>query len=292
MQNWSVKDDIREYWTIRAETYDLSPGHGIATVKEMDAWKHLITGHLGEGNGRKVLDLACGTGVMTMLMHELGFEISGLDFTEAMMARARRKAKEAKAPITFLTRDAEETLEPDASYDVVIARHLVWTLVDPDKAFREWFRILKPGGCLLIIDGDFVRKSWLERLVPLLDRVFGKPKDGHSLLTPGQWQAHERIIERVHFNAGVRASDVSRLMGGTGFERVAADTDLARIRDAREISPFSRRGLVSVLQHRFAVSGAKPLEGVALESDAPDRRRLSQRHQPPLRCLAGSALHT
>jgi hypothetical protein len=72
MQNWSVKDDIREYWTIRAETYDLSPGHGIAEVKEMDAWKHLITGHLGEGNDSKALDLACGTGVMTMPMHGLG----------------------------------------------------------------------------------------------------------------------------------------------------------------------------------------------------------------------------
>jgi SAM-dependent methyltransferase len=83
---------------------------------------------------------------------------------------------------------------------VIIARHLVWMLVDPEKAFREWFRILKPSGRLLIIDGDFVRKSWLERLGPLLDRVFGKPQDGHSLLTPEQWQANDSILERVHFS--------------------------------------------------------------------------------------------
>lgn len=97
MQNWSVKDDIREYWSIRAETYDLSPGHGIAKLEEMDAWKRLITKHVGGGNGRKALDMACGTGVMTMLMHELGFEMTGLDFTEAMMARARRKAQAVNA---------------------------------------------------------------------------------------------------------------------------------------------------------------------------------------------------
>ena len=263
MQNWSVRDDIREYWTIRAETYDLSPGHGIAKLTELEAWKRLITAHVGEGCGRRALDLACGTGVMTMLMHDLGFKVTGLDFTEAMMMRARRKAEAANARIAFLTRYAEETLEPDASYDVVIARHLVWTLVDPDKAFREWFRILKPGGRLLIIDGDFVRKSWLERLVPLLDRVFGKPQDGHSLLTPEQWQAHERIVERVHFSEGVRAEDVSHLMNGAGFEGVEADTDLSGIRKAKGISPFSRRGLVSALQHRFAVSGRKPSEGMA-----------------------------
>jgi len=263
VQNWSVKDDIREYWTIRAGTYDISPGHGIARVREMDAWKHLITAHLGEGNGRKALDLACGTGVMTMLMYELGFEVTGLDFTEAMMERARRKAEAADARIAFLPRDAEETLEPDASYDVVIARHLVWTLVDPEKAFREWFRILKPGGRLLIIDGDFVRKTWLERLVPLLDRMFGKEKDGHSLLTPEQWQAHRWIVERVYFSEGVRAGEVHLLMDGAGFEEVKADTNLSGIRKARGISPFSRRRLVSALQHRFAVSGGKPSEGMA-----------------------------
>jgi hypothetical protein len=116
---------------------------------------------------------------------------------------------------------------------------------------------------LLIIDGDFVRKSWLERLVPVIDRVFGKPQDGHSLLTPEQWQAHERIVERVYFRDGVRAADVDRLMSGAGFERVKADTDLSGIRKARGISAFSRKDFLSALQHRFAVSGRKLAAGEA-----------------------------
>lgn len=48
MQNWSVKDNIREYWSIRAETYDFSPEHKIARIKEMDSWKHLIADRLGK----------------------------------------------------------------------------------------------------------------------------------------------------------------------------------------------------------------------------------------------------
>lgn len=259
MQNWSIKDDIRDYWTIRAETYDASPGHGIARHVEIDAWSRLIRRHLGDGDNRQALDLACGTGVMTMLMHGLGYQVTGLDFTEAMMARARRKADDAGARIRFLTRDAEETMEPDASYDVIITRHLVWTLTDPQKAFSEWMRILKPGGRLLIIDGDFVRKHWLERLLPILDRYLGKPKDGHSLLTPEQWQNHHRIVEQVHFSEGIRAEDTVKLFDGAGFADVRVDTNLAEIRKARGISPFSRRALVSTLQHRFAVSGQKPL---------------------------------
>lgn len=258
MKNWSVKDDIREYWTIRAETYDASPGHGIAKLNEMEAWRRLIRRHLGEGQGRRALDLACGTGIMTMLMHDLGFDVTGLDFTEAMMAKARRKAEQAGVPIRFLRRDAEETMEPDETYDIIVARHLVWTLVDPEKAFREWFRILKPGGRLLIIDGDFVHKSWLERIMPQLDRLFGKIKDGHSLLTPEQWQAHERIVERVHFNRGIRADDVTRLFKAAGFGNLKVDTGLAEIHRSRGVPVLSRKRLLSSLQHRFAISGTVP----------------------------------
>lgn len=258
MQNRSVKDDIRDYWTIRAETYDASPGHGIATKAEIEAWRRLIRRHIGDGEGRQALDLACGTGVMTMLMHGLDFRVTGHDFTEAMMARARRKAQDAGTAITFLTRDAEETMEPDHCYDVVIARHLVWTLTDPQKAFADWMRILKPGGRLLIIDGDFVRKHWLERLLPLLDRYLGKQEDGHSLLTSEQRQNHENIVSQVHFRQGIRAEDTARLFEGAGFARLRIDTDLSDIRRARGISRMSRKGLVSTLQHRFAISGEKP----------------------------------
>lgn len=261
MQNWSVKDDIREYWTKRADTYDLGAGHGIAKIAEMEAWKQLITEHLGEGRGRQALDLACGTGVMTMLMHELGFRVAGLDFTEAMMARARRKAEQADAEILFLARDAEATFEPDGHYDAIIARHLVWTLVEPGRAFDEWFRILKPGGRLLIIDGDFVRKHWLERLMPLLDRVFGKRTDGHSLLTPEQWQAHHRIVEQIHFRDGVRSTDVVGLLEAAGFDDIRRDVALSAVRRHRRTACLSRGTVMSALQHRFAISGRKRADG-------------------------------
>ena len=71
-----------------------------------------------------------------------------------MLARARAKADQRQAKIRFIAGDAEQTLEADAAYDAVVTRHLVWTLVNPPEAFAEWFRVLKPGGTVLIVDAD------------------------------------------------------------------------------------------------------------------------------------------
>jgi 2-polyprenyl-3-methyl-5-hydroxy-6-metoxy-1,4-benzoquinol methylase len=78
-------------------------------------------------------------------MHDLGFAVTGLDWSEAMLAKARAKATQRGSDIHFLIGDVERTLENRETYDVVVTRHLVWTLVDPQAAFAEWFSLLKPA---------------------------------------------------------------------------------------------------------------------------------------------------
>src|SRR3990170_3560752 len=141
--NYSLRDEIRDYWSARAETFDDSVGHEIFSERERRAWHRLILKHLGPGNGRRALDLACGTGVVSHLMHDLSYAVTGLDWSEAMLARARAKAAQRESGIRFLLGDAERTLEEKESYDVLVTRHLVWTLVDPLAAFVEWFSVLK-----------------------------------------------------------------------------------------------------------------------------------------------------
>lgn len=172
--NYSLRDEIRDYWSTRAGTFDLSVGHEIFSQRERLAWHRLILKHLGRGDGRRALDLACGTGVISHLMHDLGYAVTGLDWSEAMLARARAKATQRESGIRFLIGDAERTLEKAESYDVLVTRHLVWTLVDPRAAFAEWFSLLKPGGRLLIIDGDFVSKTWVTSLRQVLERAVGR----------------------------------------------------------------------------------------------------------------------
>ena len=155
--NDGLVEDIREYWSHRAETFDRAFGHGIAPGQEAAAWARPMREHLGPAP-RRVLELACGTGEVTRLIHDLGHDVTGLDFCEPMLAKAR--AKHAGKPrLRFVHADAGRTMEPDARYDAVVCRHLVWTLTDPPAAFADWVRILRPGGRLLVYDGDWTRPA-------------------------------------------------------------------------------------------------------------------------------------
>ena len=90
MQNHGLHEEIRAYWQGRAATYDASPGHGLGDPAQAALWRALFTRHLGPAVGRRVLDLGCGTGEITLLLHGLGFDATGLDMTPAMLARARQ----------------------------------------------------------------------------------------------------------------------------------------------------------------------------------------------------------
>lgn len=64
--NHGLVEDIREYWSHRAETFDRAFGHGIAPGQEAAAWARPMREHLGPAP-RRVLELACGTGEVTRL---------------------------------------------------------------------------------------------------------------------------------------------------------------------------------------------------------------------------------
>lgn len=238
--NRDLRDEIRDYWSDRAASFDNDPGHKIDDGPEMAAWQALFRKHLGAGHGRHLLDLASGTGEIARLCHGMGFAVTGLDWAEPMLDRARAKLPD----VTFLQADAERTMLPSGSMDVIVTRHLVWTLVDPAAAFAEWFRVLAPGGQLLLVDGDFVTKGWLARL-------FGPKRTG----TP----RHREILRRVHFSDGARADQVAALLEQAGFIDIRIETRLGRIHRAQAAQLGWRKALLRRSEHRYAISAVRPL---------------------------------
>ncbi|WP_181708180.1 class I SAM-dependent methyltransferase [Chthonobacter rhizosphaerae] len=255
--NYSIRDEIRDYWSERAATFDTQVGHEIASEAERRAWHALLRRHLGDGAGRRALDLASGTGVVSHLLHDLGFDVTGLDWAEPMLERARAKARARGTPIRFVMGDAERTMEPAESYDVVVTRHLVWTLVDPAAAFRDWHQVLKPGGRLLVVDGDFVSPTLLGRATAALTALAARLGLGARAPADPLRERHRRILEQVYFRHGARADAVAALLREAGFRQTTVDTNLGAIHRAQARHLPLMKGFDRATQHRYAVVAVK-----------------------------------
>lgn len=255
ISNDHLKEDIREYWSRRSETFDLAFGHRIPQGPEFDAWAAAIRERLGPAP-RRVLELACGTGEVTRLLLSLGHEVTALDFSEAMLAIARRKHAGAKG-LRFLLADAENPMEPDESYDAIVCRHLVWTLTTPDAAFAEWHRMLKPSGTLLFFDGDWAAPTRLGRLasraIAVVDRFIGTDPHYDGAMS----ERHASIMQRLPFADGLTAERVMPLLEAAGFADMTIGSH-APIAAAQRSTADLRNKLRTLLYRRFILSCRKP----------------------------------
>ena len=193
MEDKQFKKEVTEYWDAGSSDYDTAPGHGLFHEEEKQEWIKALKEIVPEG--AKVLDVGCGTGFLTLLLAEMGHTVKGLDLSEGMQADAKRKVKEKgfEDRVTFAIGDAEKPDEPDNEYDVVINRHLLWTLPHPDTAISEWLRVVKPGGKVIIIDGDW--KVWAKKFKEHEEEPEG---DEHHEHTHDHGDGHEHSHEHGH----------------------------------------------------------------------------------------------
>jgi ubiquinone/menaquinone biosynthesis C-methylase UbiE len=152
VQENKIKQNIARIWDVSSETYDSHEGHGIQTDTEKEAWKRLFKNLLPPGR-LEVLDVGCGTCEIGLLFAEMGHRVTGLDLSEKMLEKARAKADGKGFNATFRKGDAEIPPFEAQTFDVVVNRHLLWTLPHPDVAIQNWKRVLKEGGVLLVVDG-------------------------------------------------------------------------------------------------------------------------------------------
>jgi ubiquinone/menaquinone biosynthesis C-methylase UbiE len=182
MIDHEIKDAIRKNWDHSSVKYDSAPGHGIGTDEEKVTWKRELSRNL-QGSHLKVLDVGCGTGVMGLLFAEMGHNVTGIDLSDGMMAKARGKAHAQNLSIELKRGDAEHLPFDDGSFDVVVNRHLLWTLPHPQIALKEWHRVLKNGGMVLIIEGVWTDRNFPARVKRIvsdgLSRIFGHAHGGH-----------------------------------------------------------------------------------------------------------------
>jgi SAM-dependent methyltransferase len=144
---------IRAYWDAAAPTFDEDADHGLSDPSVRAAWARLLARLLPAGPA-EVLDVGCGTGSLSELLAGAGHRVTGVDLAPQMLERARAKLSTAGLSAHFLIGDASQPPVGDQQFDVILARHLVWTLPEPEVALRRWVERLRPdGGLLVLVEG-------------------------------------------------------------------------------------------------------------------------------------------
>ncbi|TVP71737.1 MAG: methyltransferase domain-containing protein [Rhodobacteraceae bacterium] len=122
---------------------------------------------VANASGGRVLEVGVGTG-LALPYYKPDLDVTGIDFSEEMLQRARAKVTEENLGHVRELRqmDARALDFPDASFDIVVAMHLISVVPDPEQVMAEMARVCKPGGQILLVN-HFARDegwlAWLER---------------------------------------------------------------------------------------------------------------------------------
>lgn len=216
-----IHDRIRDWWDEDAATYDASAGHALSDSVERAAWRAALERALPPSPSR-VLDVGTGTGALALLAAELGYEVTGVDLSAGMLAKAREKAAATGLEVSFVEGAAGEA--PEGQFDAVMERHVLWTLPEPVAALRVWRERVVPGGRLAVFEGSwggegpFVEAR--ESLEGFLRRAFGLEDAHHGPYPP-------EVLEHLPLRSTSSPAPFIAAIHDAGWTRVR----IARLRD-------------------------------------------------------------
>ncbi|MDO3410327.1 methyltransferase domain-containing protein [Saccharibacillus sp. CPCC 101409] len=154
----SKLEAVSKYWTSGADGYDKVIHTQFRSRREVAFWQKRLSEGLGERTAQRVLDVGTGPGFFSILLSRMGHRPEAVDASPGMVERAKRNFAEFGFPeIPVNLADASDLRAiPADSFDAVVCRDVVWTLPDPHRAYAEWLRVLKPGGRLIVFDGNYL----------------------------------------------------------------------------------------------------------------------------------------
>lgn len=180
----------RRYWDKASGPYD----------RQMQFFERVLLGDsrswvCGQATGR-TLEVAVGTG-LNLPLYPAGVELTGIDFSPAMLAVARTRARQLDGAVDLQEANAHALPFPDAFFDTVVCTFSLCAIPDEQRAVAEMIRVLRPGGLLLLAD-HIGGANWPVRGVQRLLELATVPLQGeHYLRRPlGQVKAQGLQVER------------------------------------------------------------------------------------------------
>lgn len=143
--------------------------------------------------GQRVLDVACGTGVVSVTAARLGAHVTGLDLTPELLERARENARLAGVKIDWHEGDVEKLPFTDAAFDAVLSQYGHIFAPRPEVAIGEMLRVLKPGGTIAF--STWPPELFVGRMFALTASYLPPPPPGAA--PPPQWGDPSIVRQRL-----------------------------------------------------------------------------------------------
>jgi ubiquinone/menaquinone biosynthesis C-methylase UbiE len=211
--------------TARIQTYWNKRSKGYSKVRQIEldspdgrAWQEYMLAQLPLRKGLRILDVGTGPGFLAILMALAGHQVTALDSASEMLAEARQNAEAQGVSIREITGNAQSLPFPDASFDGIVTRNLTWTLPDVAAAYRDWYRVLAPGGVLLNFDSDYGSAQFAEA-ANARDNI-------HHELASSLLQECQAIKDTMAISRQKRPEWDLHQLKMIGFRKISCDSDI------------------------------------------------------------------
>ena len=221
--------EIESYWTTRAEGYS-EVNHKELNGMQKEAWLEVLKSQFPEKAKEelKILDIGTGPGFFPVILAEAGYQVTAVDYTQEMLDTAKKNAGELCRNIKFYKMDAQNLEFEDDMFDVVISRNLTWNLKNPERAYKEWCRVLKPGGKLLNFDANWYGYLYDEEKKEAYEadrkKVEEQQLDDHYLCT--DIDRMENIARQVPLSAMERPAWDTKVLESLGICSIQTDSEI------------------------------------------------------------------
>lgn len=172
------------------------------------------------GRENSALDACCGTGRSTAIICRkvsASTKVFGIDFSDEMLEIARQKLGRRYTNVTFITGDAADLKFEDNSFDIITIVYGIRNILDREKALKEFFRISKPNGKLVIMELSYPRNVFIKKMYNIYMNFIMINIGG---LITGNRNAYKYLVQTIR---GFPQMDIfSKIIQSCGWEEVTA----------------------------------------------------------------------
>lgn len=210
-------NEVAKYWTGGSRGYEKCVNAQFRNRRSVQFWRRLLAKGLGSGESRRVLDVGAGPGFFSILLAGMGHRVTAVDASPGMVEVAAGNIARHNLQVNLYHGDAASLdREKNNTFDAVVCRDVVWTLPDPEKAYAEWWRVLKPGGRLVVFDANYHYRPYT--LYRKIWRLLAWPLVLLSEKRVPKIKRNQELIGKLPFVSVLRPREDKKVLKAAGFK--------------------------------------------------------------------------